>query len=158
MCRFECFFSVSRFDRLDLTEIPLSLPILTLPRVPLLIWGQRDVIKPSTAAQHTATHHHLCTQAESGFDTAAAEKRVRLAAVPGGARQHACIVQALAEFRRVTARQREEGNGGGGGGGSDGSGGGADGPGGKTSVASTAHALPSGICFQRLSSVLSELA
>lgn len=47
-------------------------------------------------------------EAESGFDSATPDnKRTRLAAVPGGARQHARIIKALANFRELTLRLRE---------------------------------------------------
>eukprot|EP00903_Cladosiphon_okamuranus_P012671 g11851.t1 len=82
-------------------------------------------------------------QAESGFDTSAAGKRVRLAAVPGGARRHACIVNALADFRRLTVRQRE--GDGDEGGRFEGSGNRADGSRDKTSMAATAYAPPSAL-------------
>ena len=154
-----CLFSW--FDCLDLSKTRLVLTVLTLPPpVFLCLFGeQHGVIQSYTAAQHGATHHHLlCAQAESGFDTTAAEKRVRLAAVPGGAHRHACIVQALAEFRRLTALQREAGDEVGGVGGSGGRGSRADGPADKTSKAA-AYALPSGrcSCFQRMLSMLSRL-
>lgn len=99
----------------------------------------RDLICGGITRLNTSPH----TQAESGFDTTAAGKRVRLAAVPGGARRHACIVNALAEFRRLIHRQKENGDGKRGGG-CEGSGGGADGSGDKTPMVSTAYAPPSG--------------
>ncbi|CBN74759.1 hypothetical protein Esi_0041_0099 [Ectocarpus siliculosus] len=48
-------------------------------------------------------------QAESGSCTTAGVTRARLAAVPGGAARHSCIVNALADFRRLVSQQDREG-------------------------------------------------
>lgn len=48
-------------------------------------------------------------KAESGSCTTAGVTRARLAAVPGGAARHSCIVNALADFRRLVSQQDREG-------------------------------------------------
>ncbi|CAM9572532.1 unnamed protein product, partial [Ectocarpus sp. 8 AP-2014] len=48
-------------------------------------------------------------QAESGSCTTAGVTRARLAAVPGGAARHSCIVNVLADFRRLISQQDREG-------------------------------------------------
>lgn len=133
---------------------PVSVSIL-LP-LPPRTWGTILCVSIICGDTHNNTVQRTrtttCAKAESGFDATAAGagKRVRLAAVPGGTRRHACIVNALAEFRRLMDRQRENGKDGGGGGGSEGSLSGADRPGDKTSVAATANVFRSGIYLLRL--------